>query len=644
MALKPCKENQVRNPVTNRCKKVTGRIPDNVPVEIPNIPKKGKKDCKPGQFRNPETGRCKKISLRPPVPEDPQPFDVPVEIPNIPKKGKKDCKPGQFLNPETGRCKKIPQAVAWRPPPPFAVSTPVVPAIPRFDSIFDNDDVNEDDGVEKGLNTQRISQLVKDLKQTRSKKEICVGHVLSYNHGTHSTNSIAENTMENWVNDFEGGRGRYYISNDDLNNSCFSLVMKIIQKHKEGELYPRVLNQSARVIHKHATQLGMFSPDGKNCSLWYFDPSSHTISREHKQWIAFDNEFRNKPWYKDMEKETELRDLQWNGSNAIDYTTYKRVIKSPDFPDEFIGTINRSRRNLIFAKHIHSVWKNSPRYNEIKKKLDIWRNDFNKNVPANLKIFLNDVPSEKTFMSTLFILKELLRADNMTIIHPSDSTPLMGPQTKYGDGFCIIRDGKSKLDKEIEKSGGACVVWVEIYKMYSKYYASKMSTVQDLILFLNSNPLMGQTSAKELLGKVMHLAYTKNITVIELINAVYDIIPDPNVDQNGRFIEDLKYTDNIVKVLNKDVRSFMRQERFARDLPEQVKRNFTLALSNGNSNISEVLKIWGTLAQISDDVLKSNDDNSQKDSSITDSSLIEMMLQIISCKHKGEAKIAESFR
>jgi len=155
---------------------------------------------------------------------------------------------------------------------------------------------------------------------------------------------------------------------------------------------------------------------------------------------------------------------------------------------------------------------------------------------------------------------------------------------------------------------------------------------------------MGQTSAKELLGKVMHLAYTKNKTVIELINAVYDIIPDPNVDQNGRFIEDFKYTDNIVKVLNKDVRSFMRQERFARDLPEQVKRNFTLALSNGNSNISEVLNIWGTLAQISDDVLKSNDDNSQKDSSITDSSIIEMMLQIISCKHKGEAKIAESFR
>ena len=42
--------------------------------------------------------------------------------------------------------------------------------------------------------------------------------------------------------------------------------------------------------------------------------------------------------------------------------------------------------------------------------------------------------------------------------------------------------------------------------------------------------------------------------------------------------------------------------------------------------------------------LNSNDQNSQKDSSITDTSLIEMMLQIVSCKQKGDAKIAESFR
>ena len=89
----------------------------------------------------------------------------------------------------------------------------------------------------------------------------------------------------------------------------------------------------------------------------------------------------------------------------------------------------------------------------------------------------------------------------------------------------------------------------------------------------------------------MHLAFTKNSNVRELVNEVYDIIPDP-IFQDGRFIEDFKYTENIINVIRDDVRSFIRQEPLTRDFPEHIRRNFILALSGGNSNISQILTLW----------------------------------------------------
>jgi len=67
---KPCKPDQVRNPVTGRCKKVSkaaAKAPRS--TKEPKAPRstkapkaKAPKPCKPDQVRNPVTGRCKKIA------------------------------------------------------------------------------------------------------------------------------------------------------------------------------------------------------------------------------------------------------------------------------------------------------------------------------------------------------------------------------------------------------------------------------------------------------------------------------------------------------------------------------------------------------------------------------------------------------
>lgn len=70
--LTPCRDDQFRNPLTNRCNKIAAESEP--------------KPCEPDQERNPETGRCRKI---------------PVAA------GLKPCTPDQERNPETGRCRKI---------------------------------------------------------------------------------------------------------------------------------------------------------------------------------------------------------------------------------------------------------------------------------------------------------------------------------------------------------------------------------------------------------------------------------------------------------------------------------------------------------------------------------------------------------
>lgn len=77
VAVMECREGYVRNPETNRCRKISSAIVS-------------KKDilCAPGYTRNPETNRCRKNS-------------------NETKKELAPCKDGYERNEETNRCRKV---------------------------------------------------------------------------------------------------------------------------------------------------------------------------------------------------------------------------------------------------------------------------------------------------------------------------------------------------------------------------------------------------------------------------------------------------------------------------------------------------------------------------------------------------------
>ena len=72
--LKPCRDDQYRNPETNRCKSIASASSTLKP-------------CAADQYRNPETNRCKKISSS--------------------SSSLKPCRSDQERNPETNRCKKV---------------------------------------------------------------------------------------------------------------------------------------------------------------------------------------------------------------------------------------------------------------------------------------------------------------------------------------------------------------------------------------------------------------------------------------------------------------------------------------------------------------------------------------------------------
>lgn len=74
-SLTPCMSNQYRNPITNRCKSLSSSTSSSLTP------------CKPGQYRNPETNRCKSIAA--------------ASASLVP------CKDGYERNPATNRCRKV---------------------------------------------------------------------------------------------------------------------------------------------------------------------------------------------------------------------------------------------------------------------------------------------------------------------------------------------------------------------------------------------------------------------------------------------------------------------------------------------------------------------------------------------------------
>ena len=81
--LQACAADQYRNPESNRCRKLSSVSSSQTP-------------CKVGQFRNPETNRCKSLTLS--------------------NSTLKVCEPGQERNPETKRCRKIAKSISSSDP------------------------------------------------------------------------------------------------------------------------------------------------------------------------------------------------------------------------------------------------------------------------------------------------------------------------------------------------------------------------------------------------------------------------------------------------------------------------------------------------------------------------------------------------
>lgn len=113
----PCKSDQVRNPLTNRCKKITKKKVIHKPCRDPmtnrckNLTKKKviHKPCKSNQIRNPMTNRCKRIPRTPSITAPPPRNPMIPMIPSI-------LTPPPPRNPMIPRIPSIPSITA--PPPP----------------------------------------------------------------------------------------------------------------------------------------------------------------------------------------------------------------------------------------------------------------------------------------------------------------------------------------------------------------------------------------------------------------------------------------------------------------------------------------------------------------------------------------------
>ena len=94
--LKPCPPGKVRNPKTNRCKKIEKTSPSK---------KKTLKPCPPGKVRNPKTNRCKNVEKKQ-TKGKPQTKRKTKSKSKSKSKTLKPCPPGKVRNPMTNRCKK----------------------------------------------------------------------------------------------------------------------------------------------------------------------------------------------------------------------------------------------------------------------------------------------------------------------------------------------------------------------------------------------------------------------------------------------------------------------------------------------------------------------------------------------------------
>ena len=112
MNTKPCPPGKVRNPKTNRCKKIEKTSPSK---------KKTLKSCPPGKVRNPKTNRCKNVEkTQTKGKPKPKTKGKPKTKSKTKTKHLKPCPPGKVRNPMTNRCKKASAPEAPAPAAPVS--------------------------------------------------------------------------------------------------------------------------------------------------------------------------------------------------------------------------------------------------------------------------------------------------------------------------------------------------------------------------------------------------------------------------------------------------------------------------------------------------------------------------------------------
>ena len=220
-------------------------------------------------------------------------------------------------------------------------------------------------------------------------------------------------------------------------------------------------------------------------------------------------------------------------------------------------------------------------------------------------------------------MKELWGAKHVTIYSPLLSTPVVGPQSKFNDGFCPLKRNKDEVkitDAIYCTSGmGACVVWTSIYRLLADVYSTRFDNDIDLINFLKKNPLVGEESALDLLGKVMFNSFKHAKVHKPFMNAIYDFIPNRNeIDMdnllskfNGIMKKNKEFIEN-QRVLFLKARTLKRMDKILSQMPpgydKDLKEFVALFISDKqvvNQILAETMNIIGERERIKDIIWRS---------------------------------------
>ena len=604
-SMKPCKPGQIRNPLTNRCKSDKSLT---------------MKPCKPNQVRNPLTNRCRKIKL-PMVPPPVKPVVKKVK-PVVVKNEEEEVKP--VVKPVV--VKKVkPVVVKNEEEEVKPVVKPVVvkneeeevkPVVKPVVVKKDEEEVKPmvqkvKPVVKKEVNpsfniNRRPSRSVEQVLNFRESdpNETCVGHSMAILSGqsirtfndrfdNDQFQLFLQNRVGLGIKKFQSSSARH------LSNG-FNILTEFFRQNND---YPLVLSGDAHNTKGHATNFSISSRDGRNCSIWYFDPLGFSgMTDVYKMMMdLFTSRFSNSSWYKSRGRTV----------------TMEQIL---DVDEEFPFPDGMAPWEITMYK-VYSViefWKKSSRYIEIKKLLTEWRTG--KIGGKNVSI------PETCFLSALFIVKHLLNANHVEIISPIVSMKEDGPQKISGDGICIKRNRFAKdILSSIEQNDGghgACAVWSEIYLIYVQIYASRFPKILDLIIFLRENPYVGETSSAELLGRIMFHKVKDPVLKTFLLRIAASIPKETDIQSDY-------HTD-----LNDVFRAMSGEWIFTQSISKRNKNLFLRLLTNYDRSLKLPDDILEKAVKDTEEAVRLD----RTDFAETEMTLSNMIMVLVACKHSDTFK------